>query len=129
MATVLDIITRAYRKLGIAAADEAITADMAQLGLDTLNDLMASWQLYGIPRAHSTISEVAQEFPMAQRFNNGVIRQLAAELSPDFEVGPVESDTFLRALQAEYMQIDEVTLDRGLTRMPSQRDGRYWIYE
>ena len=75
------------------------------------------------------MSEVAQEFPMAQRFNNGVIRQLAAELSPDFEVAPVESDTFFRALQAEYMQIDEVTLDRGLTRMPSQRDGRYWVYE
>lgn len=43
--TVRDIITRAFRLLGVTAAGEQPAADEAQDALDTLNDMIDAWKL------------------------------------------------------------------------------------
>ena len=48
MATCRDIVERAYRKIGVVATDEAMTAEQAQVGLDALNMMMQGLVLDGI---------------------------------------------------------------------------------
>lgn len=45
MTTARSIITQAYRALGIAAAEQPLSADMVESGLTTLNAMLDSWSL------------------------------------------------------------------------------------
>jgi hypothetical protein len=121
MTTVLDVITRAHRKLGISGQGEALSAEMAAEGLDALNDLMEAWNLHGINRTHTTLA-LADPFPMAPKFVEGTVYLLAQRLGPNYEVPPTfDPRPFFRALQAAFAVVDEVTLPTALTRLPSSR--------
>ena len=116
MATVQDIIHRAYRKIGVVAHDDAMTSDQAAVGLDAFNDMMAGFELDGISPSSLDLT-IADDFPMEAKFREGIVYLLASRLAPDWAV-PVgfDADAFLRRMQADYMIIETVPLDRELVR-------------
>ncbi len=124
MTTVLDVITRAHRKLGISGQGETLTAEMADEGLDALNDMMEAWALQGVSRVHRTLA-LSEEFPMAPRFVEGATYLLASRLGPNYEVPPSFNPAqFLAQLQAAFLTVPEVEMPGTLARMPSSR--RTW---
>ena len=124
MATARDIIERAFRKLGVVASDEGMTADQAENGINALNMMMHAWVLDGIDVAHVDL-ELADEFTMEPRFHEGCVYLLAERLSPDYSA-PVAFDSgeFKKRLSAAYCIVPEVRIDRALRMTPSQRRWR-----
>lgn len=125
MATMQDVIERAYRKLGIVAYDTAMTADEASEGLDTLNSLLHEWKLRDVDITHTDL-ELVDTFPLGDEFKEGTVHILASRLSPNYEVpANFDPDHFFRVIQAAYLAIDEVSLDKAVTEVPSkkERDG------
>lgn len=120
MATTLDIITRAFRKVGITAHDDQMTADEAALGLSALNDMMHGWAVWGIDIAHADLA-LTDAFPMAAKWHEGAVYQLARRISPDFSKAGVDDDAWFRALSNAYVTVEPQTTPEMLMRTPSQR--------
>lgn len=123
MATVRDIVERAYRKLGVVSLDEPMDADQADAGLKSFNEMLHGWALFGIDVEHSDVA-LNDAFPLADRFQEGTIYTLAQRIAPEFSTG-FDGDTFLRALQAAYMVIDTAEMPSSLIFPPSRRL-RFW---
>lgn len=124
MATVNDIVTRAYRKIGVVAHDEAMTADQGADGLSAFNDMLSAWALDGITLDPAfTDAVLTDTFPLADKYREGVTYLLASRLSPEFSM-PVGFDAmdFFRKIQASYLVIGAATIPSALLRTPSQRD-------
>ena len=120
MTTTRALIERAYRKIGVVAVDEPMTADQGQTGLVAINSMMHGWELQGITIGHSDLL-LAGEFSMADRFQEAVVYCLAAKLAPDNGVAPpMEADMMFRQVQTHYIGIPELTLPLSLTRPPSR---------
>lgn len=121
MATALDIITRAHRKLGVSGQGEALTAEMADEGLDALNDMMDGWNLQGVRRTHTPLA-LTDPFPMPGKFVEGTVYLLASRLGPNYLAPPTfDARQFMRQLQAACMDIEAVEMPSELTRLPSSR--------
>lgn len=121
MTTALQIVERAFRKIGVKAEDEGLTADQLAHGLDTLNMMIHGWELWSIDTTFTDLAS-SDTFPLAARFEEGTVYLLAERLMPDYAVPPAFSaDDFLRRIQAAYMVIEESTLPRTILRTPSQR--------
>ena len=124
MATVSKIIERAFRKLGVKAEDEALTADQLQSGLDALNELVTGWQLHGINVSIYDMSP-SDQFPLAPRFEEGTIYMLASRLSPEYVVpDDFDYDGFLRLVQAQFVVVPSSSVEGMLTETTSQRQWR-----
>jgi len=123
MATARDIVERAYRKIALKAEDEAITGDMLEHGIETLNSMIFGWELFGVDTEHTALA-ATDTLPLAARFEEGTVYQLASRLSPDFLVPAPDADMFFRALQAAYMVIEESTINSAIIRVPSRLEGR-----
>jgi hypothetical protein len=54
--TAREIITAAYRDLGICSEDESPTAEQMSQGLDLLNDMMNGWEAKGIQYTHADLT-------------------------------------------------------------------------
>lgn len=119
MTTALTIVERAFRKIGVKAEDEGLTADQLAHGLDTLNIMMHGWELWGIDINHVDMASDTV-FPLTAKFEEGTVYLLAERLSPDYQSG-ISGDAFLRRIQAAYMVIPEVPMPKALLRTPSQR--------
>lgn len=119
MTTAQTIVERAFRKIGVKAEDEGLTADQLAHGLDCLNVMMHGWELWGIDTNHVDMASDTV-FPLAQKFEEGTAYLLAERISPDYQSG-INADDFLRRLQAAYMIIPEAVIPRALLRTPSQR--------
>lgn len=115
MATVNDIVTRAYRKIGVVATDEAMTADQAQVGQDALNMMMHALALDGIDVAWSD-AVLADQFAMEPAFHEGLVYMLASRLAPDFSVPAFDDSAFKRGLAAAYLIVPDALLDGMLLR-------------
>ena len=109
MATVRDIVTRAYRKIGVVASDEPMTPDQASAGLDAFNDMVHGWDVFGV-RLGAIDLDLNSPFPLEPRFREGTVYQLAARLAPDHAVAAPDPDAFFRALQAAYLVIPSACL-------------------
>ncbi len=118
MVTVNDIVTRAYRKIGVVATDVAMTANEAQIGQDALNMMMHALVLDGIDVAWSD-AVLADEFAMEPQFHEGLVYMLAARLAPDFSVPSFDESAFKRRIAAAYLVMPDAQIDPMLTR-------RYW---
>lgn len=116
MTTARDIVERAFRKLGIVASDEAMTADQADNGINALNDMMHGWLLDGIDIGHADL-ELADVFTLEPQFVEGCIYLLAERLSPDYST-PANFSTsqFKQRLSAAFLIIPDSKFDRTLTR-------------
>jgi hypothetical protein len=122
MTTVNDIVTRAYRKIGVVATDEPMTADQGQIGQDALNMMMHALTLDGIDVAW-TDATLVDQFAMEPAFHEGVVYMLAARLAPDFSQPSFDESAFKRRIAAAYLIVPEAIIDRGL-RMRRYRYGR-----
>lgn len=119
MATTRDIVTRAFRKVGIIAFDEDMTAEEAALGIAALNDMMHAMELEGINLAHSDL-DLSDPFPLESRFHEGIVYMLARRVSPDFNRPGIDDDRFRRMLQAAFAIVPEVASPTALRYTPSQ---------
>ena len=125
MATTRDILTRAYRKIGVVAEDEEMSGDQSANGLSALNMMMHGWELFGINVLHADL-DVSDEFPLDAKFHEGTVFLLADRLAGDNRQPAPDADMFLRALQAAYMQIETVDLEPSVVFSPS-RGRRMWL--
>lgn len=123
MATTRDIVQRAYRKIGIVASDDPMTADQGENGLDALNMMMHGWELDGIALAHVTLA-LDDAFSMADMFHEGVVYQLATRLGHDGAAQVPDSDAWFRKLQAHYLVLPDVVMPSALLGTSSQNRWR-----
>lgn len=123
MATVQDIVNRAFRKIGVKAEDENLTADQAQAGVDALNMMVAAWPRMGIP-AYMAPVEVGDDFPLDDWTHEAVVYCLAARLAPDYGQAGPDDARYLQMLRAGFADPAKLAMPTTLLRMPSQF-GRY----
>jgi len=116
MTTVRDIVERAFRKIGVVATDESMTADQAQVGLDALNMMMHGWALEGVDIGHFDLL-LADEFPMVPRFHEGAVYQLASRIAPDFSMQAFDVSLWMQQLRTAYLVIGENIAPSALLRM------------
>jgi len=117
MATCRDIVTRACRKIGVAAQDEPLTADMASATLSSLNDMLWAWKLASVDIGMTTDLALDDPFPMAPEYREGAVYSLAARIAPDNnEVAGFDADDFFRKIQAAYVVIDPVVMPDAMFR-------------
>lgn len=125
MATMRDIIHRAYRKGGIVAFDAPMTSEEADEGLETLNSLLHEWKLRSVDISHADLT-LNGTFPLGDEFKEGTVHILASRLSPNYQF-PIgfDADDFFRAIQVAYLTIGTVSFDRSIYEVPSKkaRDG------
>lgn len=118
-----DIITRAYRKVGISGSGEALEAEQSAEGLDALNSMLHEWKLAGVDITH-TDKGMSDTFPLGSEYERGTVYLLAEDISPDYErPRSFDADDFFRRIQAAYMTIDVVSFDKAIYRVPSQLEG------
>ncbi len=120
MPTMAEIVNRAYRKIGVLAIDEELGGEEAAVGLEALNGMLHEWSLRGVDLSHSDLG-LADVFPLADAYRDGVTYMLAARISPDYTVpAAFDADDFFRAIQAAYLTIDTVSFDKAVTEVPSK---------
>lgn len=125
MPTVLDIVTRAFRKARIGGMGEVLDEEMSSEGLDALNGMLHEWKLRGVDLSHTDV-ELTDAFPLDPEYQDGATHMLAARISPDYaRPRDFDADDFFRAIQAAYMTIEEITLPDGLADLPSSNGYRY----
>lgn len=116
MATCRDIVEAAFRKLGVVASDEPLTADQADNGINALNRMMHGWLLDGIDIGHIDL-QLADVFSMEPQFEEGCIYLLAERLSPDYTAPANFSPSeFKKRLSAAFLIIPTSKFDLTLTR-------------
>jgi hypothetical protein len=120
MTTAQQIVETAFRKIGVKAEDEGLTADQLAHGLATLNMMMHGWEIWGIDTNHVDLTS-ASVFPLLPKFEEGTVYLLAERLSPDYTAPGFSANEFLKRLQAAYMVIPDATMPRGLLETSSQR--------
>ena len=120
MTTVLDIINRAFRKIGVKAEDEALTADQIAHGVETLNDTIQGWTLKGASAVPADVVDT-DPFPFADQYREAVVMILASRLAPDYGGVPVDAERYERMVIGSLMVIPTVALPSALLRTPSQR--------
>lgn len=99
--TAQEVIERAYRKLAILSKDTTIQPEDLAHGLDLLNDMLFGWEMFGVDINHVEL-EASDPVPLARKFTEGTVMQLAARISQDYQVPPVASDRFFAALSRAY---------------------------
>jgi len=80
MAIVSDMIRRAYRRVGVVAADEPMTAEQLAEGLAEFNAVVRSWESYGLRISAQELREDDQ-FPLSDAYEDYAITILAARLA------------------------------------------------
>lgn len=124
MATMLDIVTRAYRKIRVTGQDDPLDAGAASAGIDALNDMLHEWKTRGVDLAYSDLA-LTDTFPLDPQFREGTVYMLASRLSPEYaRPREFDADDFFRTIQAAYMVIEEMTIPTGL-RYLSSSVGRF----
>lgn len=126
MATVLDIVNRAFRKIGVKAEDEALTADQIANGVDALNAMMATWPVRGINAPTGFPLTSSSTFPLEPWADEPTTYCLAARLAPDYGLPAPDVREHERTLRNWFVSRDPITFDKTLTRMPSQREIYPW---
>ena len=123
MSTARDIVEAAYRKLGVVASDEPMTADQAENGVNTLNRMMHGWLLDGIDIGHVDL-ELADVFTMEPQFEEGCVYLLAERLSPDYAApAQFNPSEFKKRLSAAFLIIPDSKFDRTLQSGFNRRHG------
>ncbi|MEO9648817.1 MAG: hypothetical protein ABJ360_22525 [Roseobacter sp.] len=121
MATVLDIVTRAYKKIGVVSRDETLEQFETDEGVAAYNMMVHGWKLESVDFEHVDQSET-DTFDYGDEYQEGFVYLLASRLSPDYLLPPAfDADRWFRDIQASKLQIDDVEFDRALDLTPSRR--------
>lgn len=120
MTLTLEIVKRAYRKIGVLSQGVELSAEEIADGLDALNAMIHGWKLRGVDTSHTDVS-AGDAFPLAAEYEEGTVYLLASRLSPDYMIPQAfDADDWFRTFQAAYSDPTIVTMPLALTRMPSQ---------
>lgn len=121
MTTVLDIISRAFRKIGVKAEDESLTADQGQHGLDTLNAIFQGWALKGAATVPAIVA-ASDAFPLDAKYEEATAFILAGRLAVDYrEPSPPDAERYERMVIGSLMVVAEAAMPKALYSTPSQR--------
>lgn len=123
MVTVTDIISAAYRKIGVSGRGQEMTGEDAVTGLETLNAMIHAWRLEGIDfsASLSVLDDAydwtgAQDFPLPAAFREGVIYCLADRLAPEYDLPPsFDVTAFKSMMRAALVEIPTSAVDPALT--------------
>lgn len=122
MATVRYIVQRAFRKLNVLQAGEALPAHHATEGQNAFNELLHSFKLRGADITH-TDQDLNGTFRLGDQYLEGVIYLLASRLSPEYEMpARFDEEMWISRLQAAYFTVPTLTMPKALTRPPSRED-------
>lgn len=120
MATALDIVTRALRRLRVYSALEDIGSADAEDCLTSLNDMLFGWAINGIDLAHTTlvladVLDVPDDHLEAITLSlmERVASQFAAEVSP---VDAAIADQGRAAIRAYHFSIATLGIDHPSAR-------------
>ena len=120
MASCRDLVERAYRKIGVVATDEAMTADQASVGMDALNMMMHGLVLEGVDTGYTGLA-LADDFSLDARFDESVVYMLANKLAPDFNRPGVDDRIARQRIANAFLIVPDAEIDTGLRRTSSQR--------
>ena len=123
MATCRDLVERAFRKIGVVATDEAMTADQADIGMDALNMLMHGLVLEGIDAGYTSL-ELADQFSLDARYDESIVYMLANKIAPDFNRPGVDDRLAKQRIANAFLIVPTVQIDSALRDTSSQR--RRW---
>ncbi len=120
MATPNDIITRASRRIGILAGEEALTAAEMADSLQIMNDMMAGFGPRGIEYVHVPLALTDTVNVPDEQISN-LTYMLCEELSLEFQItlGPLIAERITGAkleLQAGFLVINPAVPDRAIRR-------------
>ena len=118
MATARDIITRSLRELGVVDGAEEVSAEDATASLAMLNDMLAVWELEGVPLGQGTMT-LNSDFSCPDSHLEPIRANLSARLSPLFGRQPSaivvdQAARGLRALQNAYHKTRMLNADPAL---------------
>lgn len=125
MATARDLVEGAFRKIGVMAEDEALTADQAAHGVNVLNRMVSGWELQGVTVGWRETA-ISEEVDLPSNLHEAVIFCLAERLGPDYARPAPDATRHFRAIQAAYLIMPKMQPDSVLTRTPGQRRWRSW---
>lgn len=121
MATVLQIVTRALRKAGVAAHDETPTADEVTNATDALNAMIHAFKLEGVDFTW-TDQDAADTFALDDEYHEGTVYLLASRLSPDYTLPlTFDADNWFRSFQANEITPPTATVPSALTSLVAGR--------
>ena len=119
MATCRDLVERAFRKIGVVATDEAMTADQADIGMDALNMMMHGLVLEGIDTGYTSL-ELADQFSLDARYDESIVYMLANKIAPDFNRPGVDDRLAKQRIANAFLIVPDVAIDGALRRTSSQ---------
>lgn len=126
MATVRDIVRASFRHIDGVGAGEALPDDYAEDGLLNLIRLLNGWNLKLGTSDDAAALTLNSSFPLDDQFEDAVTLLLAKRLASQYggfdRLDPVELSDCERLIQAAALTITEMTIDKGLQKLPSQ----YW---
>lgn len=130
MATVLDVVTRALRVIGVAAVDRPAEAEETAVAFQALNDMLAGWKAFGVDIEHVDYADTADTFETAlltSEYRDHVVYLLARRVAPEFGVALTgeamqAAEMAQQAIYSGFHEATDLVVDRGLQVMPSQ----YW---
>lgn len=117
--TARSLLERAYRRLGILADEESMTATQGSYGLTTLNDMLHGFDSEGIRYAHVDLSSLDTTVNVPDGQIRNVMLLLARELASEYGVelsarDENEIERAKNALQAFYFMPVEAAPDLAL---------------
>ena len=123
MAMNSQIVLSAYRRVGIVAADEPMTAEQQNSGLDELRAMVRSWETWGIKAGPGDFNP-DEAFPLPEMFEDGSATILAGRLAEMHGLpGPDGREALNRMIALTY-QMDEAEVPLTLRRTDPVR--RLW---
>lgn len=132
MAAVSDILAGAFRRAGLLAYGEDLSAADSQAGLELLNDMMAGMKADGIDVQWTTVVAATEQFQLADEHIEGVKALLARDIANDNGATPsnavnIKARIGRDRLAADYRIYDDMQSETGLLTLPSQRKTRFAI--
>lgn len=120
MATALDVITRAMRKLRVLGIGKDPKDAEAQEGLTELNNMLAEWAIDGIDIAHLTLI-LSDEIDVPDDHLTAIVLCLAARLGGTYGAALSEADAGsldhrLAILRAYHFSIATIGIDHPSAR-------------
>jgi len=128
MTTARDVITGAYRRLGLLPLGANLDPARAVAGLEAYADMLAGWAADGIDTGGVTpeTADLDNDFPLSPRFVEGAKALLAIELASQSGIEALPSiksraKKAYAAILAASVAAPAAAQDAALTRLPSQR--------
>lgn len=122
MATVSDIVTRAFRRARVLSKDESLEAEDIALGVELFNSMLHGWKGEGVDVTHADQAPT-DTFALDDQWQEATVLLLAQVIADEYGVpkpDPSQADRWLRLLQSNYDTKTESTFDTTLLRLPSR---------